>query len=308
MKKTAIIIILQLIFKICPAQIDMITALKTIGEDVVYTEYWGVTKEGNGKYSISGKRYVATLKPALNRFGKIVGFDAIDVKDRKAIGIKYYYMHGWFDHYTHPSYFLYKDSNTGYVIVNGVIIEFEKFESIDNFVVDGIWFPKVPKEKKGEALFQGSSMGDFKSVDIMQLVKDYFAAMKKLQDANPLNEANQQEADVMKFAYDSTIITYKQTNANYWSSPEGQKKLAQLRKPNVIVMNDTGADFCFCSGQGVSTILRPGEKREMSCNGGQVYLGEKVPNSTNLKKTNILLIDLNGNNCGTTVMASSLIR
>ncbi len=103
-------------------------------------------------------------------------------------------------------------------------------------------------------------------------------------------------------------ITYKQTNANYWGSEAGQKKLAQMRQPRVMLTNDTGADFCLCHGQGVSTILKPGEKRDFGCNDGRVYLGEKIPNQSNLKQTNKLLLDLQGTNCGAKLNASALLK
>lgn len=308
MKKIALLVLFAISAKISRSQIDMISALKTIGENVVYTEYMFVTTNAAGKNDITGKRYVATLKPALNRFGKIVGFDALSVKNPSEKNIEYYYMHGWFDHYTHPSYFIKPDSKNAYAIINGVIIKFEKFQSINSFEITSMWFPKVPKDKSGEALFQGSSMGDFKNANLKQLITDYFTGMQKVQAANPLNETNQTEADAMKFAVDSTLITYKQANDKYWSSEEGQKKLAQMKKPRVILTNDTGADLGICHGQGVSTILKPGERKDFSCNDGKIYKGEVVPNSVNLKRTDKVLLDLNGTNCGAKINASTLLK
>ena len=186
MKKIVLFILLVACTKTSFSQIDMLSALKTIGEDVVYTEYCVVTVKPNEKNDIAVKRYVVTLKPALNRFGKVAGFDGIDTKDEKEKRIKYFYMHGWFDHYTHPSYYIQPDSRTGYVILNGVIIKLEKFESISSFQVSGLWFPKVPKSKSGEALFQGSSMSDFKSANLEQIIKDYFITALSKRYGQPL--------------------------------------------------------------------------------------------------------------------------
>lgn len=286
------------------AQTDMITALNTIGESVVYTEYWEVTPTPGGKNTIGGKRYVATLKLQKNRFGKTTGFDAVE-KEGGAKKITYNYMYNKFDHYTHPSY-ISAAANHAYVIINGVIFYLEHFESTTSFEIDAVWVPSVPKNRAEEAIFKGAKMNDLKSADLMKLVKDYFAEMQKIQAANPYNETAQAEADAMKFAVDSTQLTYDNANAAYWSSPEGQKKLNQLRKPKVTLINDTGADVLMCYGQGVSTTLKPGEKKEFSCDNGKIFRGAIRPNSTQLDNTGKVLLDLNGNNCGITINASTL--
>ena len=88
---------------------------------------------------------------------------------------------------------------------------------------------------------------------------------------------------------------------------EGQKKKAQWAQSPVYIYNDTNVEFLMCHGQGVSTFLKPGEKKEFSCSGGgKVYKGTKRPNNnTQLDKTDQLLLDLNGQNCGKTYNASS---
>ncbi|MDQ3111678.1 MAG: hypothetical protein M3R17_17450, partial [Bacteroidota bacterium] len=272
MKKIGLFILLGLFAQISFAQTDMASALQAIGENVTYTEYWDVRPVAGAKNTIGGKRYVATLKPVKNRFGKIVGLDAIDKEDGEK-RIRYDYMYNSFDNYTHPSYMT-AAAEHAYVIINGVIFYLEHFENINSFEIDAVWIPSVPKDRSGDAVFQGGKMSDMKSADLMKLVKDYFVAMKKIQEANPYNEAAQAEADAMKFTKDSTQVMYSQVNANYWSSPEGQKKLGQMRKAKVTLLNDTGADFLVCYGQGVSTTLKPGEKKEFSCDNGKSNKGK----------------------------------
>lgn len=305
MKKLVLFILLVATTKISLSQIDMITALKTIGEDVVYTEYLFVTINPGKKNEITQKRYKANLKLEKNRFGKVVGFNAIETKDGDENGIKYNYMYNKFDNYTHPSY-ISAAADHAYVIINGVIFKLEYFENISSFKIEQAWIPSIPKVRANDAIFQGGKMSDLQSADLMKLVKDYFVAMKKTQDETPYTETEQMEADAMKFTVDSTNIMIRQGNADYWNSEAGQKKLTQMRQPRITLTNDTGTDFCICHGQGVSTVLKPGEKKDFGCKDGKVYLGEKVPNSTNLKQTNKLLLDLNGTNCGAKINASTL--
>lgn len=291
---------------ITQAQTDMITALQAIGDKVVYTEYWDVTPVPGGKNTIGEKRYVVTLHPVTNRFGKVVGFDAIDTKEAGKKRIEYYYMHGSFDNYTHPSMFFKKSSSIAYVIINGVIFELEKFKDANTFEIDKLWIPAVPKDRSGDAIFAGAKMSDLRSADLKKMVTDYLTAMKKVQDANPYNETAKAEADAMKFAVDSTQLTYTNKNAAYWNSPEGQKKLNQLRKPNVVLYNDTQGEVLMCYGSGVSKVLKPGEKLEFTCDNGKIYKGKHRPNSEQLDSTREVLLDLDGKNCGVTINASTL--
>lgn len=304
MKKFIIAAILGLSANAMNAQTDMITALKAM-DGVVYTEYWNVEPVVGGKNVFSGKRYVATVKPVNNRFGKIVGFDAFSKEDPNEKDISYNYMYNKFDHYTHPSYMT-AAADHAYVIINGCIFYLEHFESTTSFEIDAMWFPTVPKDRAADPVFKGSKMADMKTVDLMKMLKDYFVDMQKVQAANPYNEANQNEADVMKFMVDSTQLTYDNANAAYWNSPEGQAKLNQLRKPKVTLVNDTQSDVLMCYGQGVSTILKPGETKTFSCDNGKIFKGKRRENSEQLDSTGEVLLNLDGNNCGVEIKASTL--
>ena len=285
------------------AQIDMITSLKSM-EGVVYTEYWNV-EPAEGKTVISEKRYVAIVSTVKNRFGKIVGFDATDKEKPTEKRIRYDYMYNSFDHYTHPSYST-ASANHAQVIINGCIFVLEHFESTTQFDIDIIWIPTVPKDKAADPVFKGSKISEMKSQDLKKVVMDYFVAMKKIQDANPYNATIQEEANTMKFIVDSTRLTYDQVNAAYWNSPEGQAKLNQLRKPKVTLVNDTQSDVLMCYGQGVSTTLKPGEKKEFSCDNGKIFKGKVRANSDQLDSTGEVLLDLDGTNCGREIKASTL--
>jgi hypothetical protein len=58
-------------------------------------------------------------------------------------------------------------------------------------------------------------------------------------------------------------------NRKYWSSDEGKRVKARLDKKagqaKVTLVNDLGIDVLLCHGQGVSTRLKPGKKREFEC-------------------------------------------
>ncbi|HTF04259.1 MAG TPA: hypothetical protein VK826_09535 [Bacteroidia bacterium] len=304
MKKIILATLLGLSVTASHAQIDMITSLKAM-DGVVYTEYWNVVPVEGGKNTISEKRYVATVSPVKNRFGHIVGFDALSKENPAEKNIDYNYMYNIFDHYTHPSYSTGSASHAQ-VIINGCIFDLEHFESTTQFDIDKIWIPSVPKDKAADPVFKGAKMSDMKSVDLMKLIKDYFVEMKKIQDANPYNAAMQEEANTMKFIVDSTQLTYDNANAAYWNSPEGQAKLNQLRKPKVTLVNDTQTDVLMCYGQGVSTVLKPGEKKEFSCDNGKIFKGKLRANSDQLDSTGEVLLDLDGTGCGREIKASTL--
>lgn len=303
MKKIMLAALLSISFTSVNAQIDMITSLKAM-DGVVYTEYWN-TVPAEGKTEISQKRYVAIVSPVKNRFDHIVGFDAIDKATPTEKRIRYDYMYNSFDHYTHPSY-LTSAAQHAYVIINGCIIKLEHFESTTQFDLDGIWIPSVPKDKSADPVFKGGKLSEMKAQDLKKVVLEYFVNMKKIQDANPYNETMQEQADVMKFVKDSTQLTYDNANSAYWSSPEGQAKLNQLRKPKVTLVNDTQSDVLMCYGQGVSTVLKPGEKKEFSCDNGKIFKGKLRANSDQLDSTGEVLLDLNGTGCGREIKASTL--
>ena len=99
MKKIALFILLTLFTKFSFGQIDMITALQSIGEDVMYTEYLFVTINPGKNNKITEKRYKANIKLVKNGYGKVVGFNALGMSEGKLEGIKYNHMNNKFDNY-----------------------------------------------------------------------------------------------------------------------------------------------------------------------------------------------------------------
>jgi ribosomal protein L44E len=78
-----------------------------------------------------------------------------------------------------------------------------------------------------------------------------------------------------------------------------------MGQAKVIFVNDTQDEVYLCHGQGVSTTMKPGEKKEFTCTGGKVYRGTPRPNSSQHDSTKKLVLDLNGQGCGNTIKASS---
>ncbi|MBA3682332.1 MAG: hypothetical protein H0W73_14410 [Bacteroidetes bacterium] len=68
-------------------------------------------------------------------------------------------------------------------------------------------------------------------------------------------------------------------------------------------------DLLLCHGQGVSTRLKPGEKRQFDCSGDKVRKGKPRANNTSqFDYTDVILIESDGKGCGQTVNASSVYK
>ncbi|MCC6369609.1 MAG: hypothetical protein IT236_01250 [Bacteroidia bacterium] len=276
-----------------------------------------VISESGGNYTYAGiNKEVCTFsfKPYQGDFKEIVVQEAEKkpnsyYPDEEAFPVTYvwgYYnteacMRGW-------DYIERRDENRMVILDEWVYI-LEKWENKDNYRIQKCF-------KKGE-------LSGFK------LTKKAFGAAKEMEKANHketlqkyLDEAfkkqsellpawkanNQAKIDKQKAAKDRYRFTIDSVNGKYWNSEQGKKKLAEMRKSPVYIYNDTNTEFLMCHGQGVSTLLKPGEKKEFSCaGGGRVYRGKRRPgnNTTQWDSTGQLLLDLNGNNCGMTYNASS---
>lgn len=161
-------------------------------------------------------------------------------------------------------------------------------------------------------------------------VKEAFAAKKKMEKANHKETlqayldaafAKQQELLPKWKEENQSLINEREeakikvraeidgVNSAYWNSEEGQRKLAEWRKEDVTLVNDTNSDLLLCYGSGAYKALKPGEKTTFSCNNGKVYRGTLRPNNNSqYDRTDNILLDLNGNNCGNSVNASSVIH
>lgn len=131
--------------------------------------------------------------------------------------------------------------------------------------------------------------------------------MKKVQAANPITPAIQKELDGLQADIDAENADIKATNDAYWTSAEGQAKLAKMNKEDIVLVNDTGGDFGICFGQGAWDVLKPGETHKVDCSFDPIYRGYKQQGVENLKKGE-KIFEPNGNNCGAKINISSLIK
>ncbi|MCB9195408.1 MAG: hypothetical protein H6598_04215 [Flavobacteriales bacterium] len=99
-------------------------------------------------------------------------------------------------------------------------------------------------------------------------------------------------------------------NGKYWNSAEGQAKQAEWSKKDIVLNNDTNLPLYLCYGSGAYHELKPGESKTFSCSGsGKVYRGTLRPNnSSQYDKTDNLLLDSNGQNCGAVIKASTVVK
>lgn len=304
MKKIFLAIVLSASAQIVDAQTDMITALKA-ADGLTYTEYWNIVPVAGGKNTIGEKRWVTTLHTVKNKFGQVVGFNCVDNKDTSEKRVRYDYMYYQFDHYTHPSYMT-SPANHAWAMINGVLFQLEHFTSITSFDIDAMWFPTVPKDKASDPMWKGSKMADMKSADLMKMVTDYFAEMKKIQEANPYSEDSQIQVAEMKFLVDSTKLAWDNTNAAYWNSDEGKKKLEELRgnsgKPTrKTIKNTANAGLTVIYDNGATSHINPGASSTFPCS-ENVYYAVKDEKGNYTKKGQ--LITAKDADCGGTLNAA----
>lgn len=283
--------------------------------DGVFMSY--VINESGGNYTYAG----INKDPWTLSFSSFHGeFKQIDVKERpEASSVNSYYpdeeafpvtyVYGQLDTHKQMSGYEHIDMNDELrmVILDEWVYFLEKWRGKDNYRIRACL-------KKGELTGFKLTKKAFGAAKEMEkanhketLQKYLDEAFKKQSELLPAWQANNRDKiEKKQAAKDRHRFVIDSINGRYWNSADGKKKLNEWKKSPVYIYNDTGVEFLMCHGQGVSTFLKPGEKKEFSCSeGGKVYKGERVPNSANLKRTNILLLDLNGNNCGKTYNASS---
>lgn len=277
-----------------------------------------VINESGGNYTYGGINkdvWTFTIKPYEVDFKEIVVKEAEETStnsyypDEEAFPATYVWgryntetcMRGW-------DYIERREEDRMVVLDEWVYI-LEKWENKDKYRIKKCF-------KKGE--FKGmklikAQMGAAKEMEKANhketLQKYLDEAFKKQSELLPAWQANNKaKMDKRQAAKDRYRFTIDSVNGKYWSSAAGQKKKAEWAKSPVYIYNDTNTEFLMCHGQGVSTLLKPGEKKEFSCaGGGRVYRGKRRPgnNTTQWDSTGQLLLDLNGSNCGLTYNASS---
>jgi len=276
-----------------------------------------VINESGGNYTYAGinkEVWKFTFKPYE------VDFKEIEIKEGESTSINNYYpdeeafpatyvwgrlnteacMNGW--------NYIERRSENRLVILDEWVYILEKWKNKDSYVIQKCF-------KKGQLSGFGLTKKAFGAAKEMEkanhketLQKYLDEAFKKQSELLPAWQANNKsKIDKRIAAKERYQFTIDSVNGKYWSSAAGQKKKAEWAKSPVYIYNDTNTEFLMCHGQGVSTFLKPGEKKEFSCvGGGKVYRGKRRPNNTTqLDSTGQLLLDLSGNNCGTTYNASA---
>mgnify|MGYP000917416446 CR=1 FL=1 len=201
------------------------------------------------------------------------------------------------------------DKERRMVVLDEWIYFLEKWQDKDHYRIQAC----IKKgEYKGLKLIK-MAMGAAKEMEKANhketLQKYLDEAFKKQSELLPAWQANNKaKTDKRQAAKDRYRFTIDSVNGKYWNSAAGQKKKAEWAKSPVYIYNDTNTEFLMCHGQGVSTLLKPGEKKEFTCaGGGRVYKGKRRAgnNTTQWDSTGQLLLDLNGTNCGVTYNAST---
>lgn len=317
MKTDKIIIALSLgLTGLVNAQEDQTTKADKMGEGT-YMSYV-ITRDGNSyKYAgIHKEKWAFSFKPYENAGKEIV------VQEEGRNAESYYPDEEAFPCTYIKGYYHNEPAMRGYDYVQ--LSDEKRLVFVDEWVyILANWKNKDSYEI--EKCFKKGELSGFK------LTKKAFGAAKEMENANHketlqkyLDEAfkkqsellpawqanNRAKIDKRQAAKDRYRFTVDSINGKYWSSAEGQRKKAEWAKSPVYIYNDTNADFLMCHGQGVSTFLKPGKKHEFSCSGGgKVYMGKRRQNNTvQLDRTEKLLLDLNGQNCGVTYNASSFLK
>ncbi len=291
------------------AQKGQLTALQEIGDGSVFKKYWGITKEGD-TYSSNASSEMCQIKFENNVNGKFSTF-VLNKEGTNTVLINSGFGFLKPNHYTEPSAFHSNRHNLAYVYIDGLLYALKGIrdpKNITTFKIEEIF--ALSKPAKGEHTSGKAAAKEIKNRNHDAVLEKYFKDMKAVQDNATANFTPEiiAEVDAVEGNEKAKDKDIKDTNAAYWASAEGQKNLGEMRQEKIIFINDTGADVGMCYGQGVSTVLKPGEKHTFSCKNGKVYRGEKIPNNTvNLKRTDKVLLDLNGTNCGAQITASSVL-
>ncbi len=283
-----------------------------------------VINESSGNYTyggISKEVWTFSFKPYQ------VDFKEIEVKEAESKETNNYYP----DEEAFPATYVWGRLNTeacmkGWdylelrkanrmVILDEWVYILEKWESKDSYRIQKCF-------KKGE-------LSGFK------LTKKAFGATKEMEKANHketlqkyLDEAFKKQSELLpawqannKAKIDKRIaakeryqFTIDSVNGNYWNTAEGKRVKAQLDKKagqaKVTLINDMAIDVLLCHGSGVSTRLKPGEKKMFECQeAASVKKGKpRQNNNSQFDATDVIILNLDGKNCGRVVNASTVYK
>ena len=200
------------------------------------------------------------------------------------------------------------------VVLDEWVYILEKWENKDNYRIQKCF-------KKGElsgfkltkkAFGAAKEMENAKHKETLQKYLD--EAFKKQSELLPAWQANNKaKIDKQQAAKDRYRFTIDSVNGKYWTSDEGKRLKAQLDRKagqaKITLVNDLAIDILLRHGQGVSTRLKPGEKKQFDCSGDRVRKGKPRANNTiQFDDTDVILIESDGKACGQTVNASTVYK
>jgi hypothetical protein len=282
-----------------------------------------VINESGGNYTYAGinkEVFTFTFKPYE------VDFKEIEIKEAEKTSTENYYpdeeafpatyvwgrlntescMRGW--------NYIERNKENRMVILDEWVYILEKWENKDNYRIKKCF-------KKGElsgfkltkkAFGAAKEMENAKHKETLQKYLD--EAFKKQGELLPAWQANNKaKIDKQQAAKDRYRFTIDSVNGKYWSSDEGKRVKANLDKKagqaKITLVNDLAIDLLLRHGQGVSTRLKPGEKKQFDCSGDRVRKGKPRANTTiQFDDTDVILIESDGKGCGETVKASSVYK
>jgi len=282
-----------------------------------------VINESGGNYTYAGinkEVFTFTFKPYEVDFKEIVVKEAEKTStdsyypDEEAFPATYVWgryntetcMRGWD--------YIERRKENRMVILDEWVYILEKWENKDNYRIKKCF-------KKGElsgfkltkkAFGAAKEMENAKHKETLQKYLD--EAFKKQGELLPAWQANNKaKIDKQQAAKDRYRFTIDSVNGKYWTSDEGKRVKANLDKKagqaKITLVNDLAIDLLLRHGQGVSTRLKPGEKKQFDCSGDRVRKGKPRANTTiQFDDTDVILIESDGKGCGETVKASAVYK
>lgn len=281
-----------------------------------------VISESGGNYTyggISKEVWTFSFKPFEGDCKEIVVQEADNktdsyYPDEEAFPMTYVYgrlntescMRGW--------NYIERNSENRLVVLDEWVYILEKWESKDSYRIKKCF-------KKGEMAGFALTKKAFGAAKEMEKANHKEALQKYLDEAYKKQlellpawkEKNQAKIDQRIAAKTRYRFTIDSVNGRYWSTDEGKRVKARLDKKagqaNVTLVNDLGFDLLLCHGSGVSTRLKPGEKKEFTCEEATVKKGKLRPNNTmQFDSTDVVILNLDGKNCGRVVNASTVYK
>jgi len=287
--------------------VDQFTALESIGEGSLLRYYWGITIENGTTTGQASDNYELKFEKDIPTRGD--AFELVNPgTDKAKINSSFGFLEA--NHLTKPS--AYFNDAVAYVYINGLLyklINIKDPNNITSFKIDAIY--TLMKPIQGVDLSGKLAIKEMKTRDHQAVIKQYLAEMMTIQETATANFTDEEKNKLVmrEQAKADKAAGIQAKNAAYWNSEEGQRVLAKSRQAEVTLVNDTQGSVYLCYGQGAYYDLKPGQKKTFACSGGTVYRGTLRPNnSSQYDKTNNVLLELNGKDCGRTVNASSVIK